>query len=181
MKLNLDSLRRDDDGVQHILIVGASKRAEHLVEEITGKRVTGCAIEGFVDDDPERRTALETLGVRYLGTIDALDRLMCEQVIDSVYVCLPLRSSYDIAQRILTLCEEAGVRVYMVTDLLPQRTRPGAMWCMAPLYAEDAVERPQRESPFTLESLRGGALTPLLTALTAVFFGLISGSLLFSQ
>ncbi len=181
MNLQLNHTQRQDENLPHILIVGANERAGHLVKSLREKLSPGCLIEGFVDDDLDRREFLEAHGVPCLGPIAALEHLMIDRVIDCVYVCLPLRSAYDKAEGVLNLCEEAGVPVHMVADFLPLPGGTGATWCMVPENSMDFVEGPQRNPSPALSSVRGGALTPFLTALSAVFFGLISGMLLFSQ
>jgi hypothetical protein len=161
--------------------VGANGRAGHLVTTISDKGSPGCLIEGFLDDDPERQAILEKLGVQYLGKIEALDQLMIERVIDCVYVCLPLRSSYDTAQGILDLCEAAGVPVFMVADLLPLHTETDALWCTeTPSTA--CLAAPQREAPEPApRPTRDRGVAPLLTALSAAFSGLAYGRLVLSR
>ena len=173
MRLSVKCLGRQGDGVQHVLIVGANWRVEHLMKSIAGKGSSGCRIEGFLDDDPDRRGILERLGVRYLGPIEALNHLMIDQVIDRVYVCLPMRSSYDTAQRVADVCEAAGVPVFMVADLLPMKTESNALWCMEPQYTPDPMAQPLEEPAFALRSAPEETRPPLLTTLFAALSGLL--------
>jgi len=181
MPIDTNRPRRQDESLAHILIVGANERAGRLVKNVLETVSANCSIEGFVDDDPDRQGYLESLGVPCLGPIAALERLMIERVIDCVYVCLPLRSAYDKAQEVLSLCEKAGVPVRMVADFLPARTGPGVTWCTVPEDSRDFFEGPLSARSSEEQSVRSGRLAPFFTALSAAFFGLISGMLFFSQ
>ena len=171
MRFNLPYLRRQANDVKHALIVGANGRAEHLVKEIAAKGLPGCRIEVFVDDDLDRRAALEELGVPYLGPISVLERLMLDQVIDCVYVCLPMRSSYDRAQSVVDLCEEAGVPVFLMADFLPMHTESDDLWRMESQNVAELQEPPREElAPVP----QADSVTPAFSALSAAFDGLVS-------
>lgn len=172
MRVNLPFREREGNGVQHVLIVGANGRSEHLAEALAETTPAGCLIEGFLDDGSDRSAILGALGLRYLGPTAALDRLLIERVIDRVYVCLPLRSAYDAAQRVVDLCEMAGVPVFVVTDLLPMQTESDTLWCMEPQCATGHTERPKKQSAFTLKSRSGGTMLPMRTILSTVLSGL---------
>jgi FlaA1/EpsC-like NDP-sugar epimerase len=175
MKLNFPRLKRQDDRVQRGLIVGANARAGRLVNAIVKKRSPICRIEGFLDDDSDRRTALEELGVPYFGPVAALERLMIERVIDCVYVCLPLRSSYDKVQNVVAVCEAAGVRVFLLTDLLPLYAETADLWCMEPQQAGDLPQDSQEEPVSALQTQREESIPTVFTEQPADFLGLPSG------
>ena len=71
---------------------------------------------GFVEDNPGRRHLLERCGLRYLGPVRNLERLLCSDVVDEVYVCLPLRTFHSRIRSIVNLCEGIGVPVRMPAD-----------------------------------------------------------------
>jgi FlaA1/EpsC-like NDP-sugar epimerase len=169
MRVNLPSLGQQGDGLQHVLIVGGNERSEHLVRRITGKGSPDCHVEGFLDDDSGRGDVLETLGVPYLGPVTGLERLMIDRVIDCVYVCLPLRSSYDQAKSVLDLCNAAGVTVFLLADFLPLRGESSHLWRMEPQEEEG---RSQRVETRGLQARRLGFMARVADALSAVFSGL---------
>lgn len=171
MRVSLPSLGPRGDGVQHVLIVGGNERSEHLVKRIAGKGLSDCQIEGFLDDDASRSNALDSLGIPYLGPVAAIERLMIDRVVDCVYVCLPLRSSYDKAKNVLDLCNAAGVPVFLLADFLPLRSEPGGFWCMEP---RETAGSPSGETPPAEQGRRAGLLARFFGALSAVFSGLAS-------
>ncbi len=169
MKVNLPSLGQQGDGLQHVLVVGGNERSEHLVKRITGKGAPDCRIVGFLDDDSSRSDALEKLGVSYLGPVTGLERLMIDSVIDCVYVCLPLRSSYDQAKRVLDLCNSAGVTVYLLADFLPLRGEPGHLWRME---SPEEAGLSEADAARELSVRRTGFVTRITDAVSSVFSGL---------
>jgi hypothetical protein len=145
------------------------------VNAIAKKRSPVCRIEGFLDDDPDRRTAMERLGVPYFGPIAALERLMIDRVVDCVYVCLPLRTSYDRVQGIVDACHTAGVRVFLLADLLPLHTEAADLWRMEPRQAGDLPQHSPEEPVSAPQTRRNRPIPGVYTAQPADFFGLASG------
>lgn len=121
LQMILRSLRSHGRNERQMLIVGVNERTQELVEVIAGHRYYGYRIAGMLEDEPERCRRLEKYNVAYLGKFDALEEVLVKQVIDEVYICLPVRSRYETIQRMAHLCEGVGVGVRMIADLFPLR------------------------------------------------------------
>jgi len=91
-----------------------------------------------------------------------------------VYVCLPLRSSYDRAQSVLDICEAGGVPVFLMADFLPLQTESDDLWRMESQDVVELQEAPQEEVLPAPQAQRDDSATPVLTALSAAFSGLVS-------
>lgn len=121
LQMLLWSLRRHGRNERHVLIIGVNERTQELVNVILSHPSYGYRIAGMLEDEPERGRRLEKYNVAYLGKFDALENVLVKQVIDEVYICLPVRSRYETIQRMANLCEGVGVSVRMIADLFPLR------------------------------------------------------------
>ncbi len=146
MKRSSELLQTKGGGDRHVLLIGANGRTENLVRALPPRGASSWCIEGFLDDDPARSDVLERHGVRYLGRIAELERVLTERVVDCVYVCLPLRSSYDAVQGVVDLCGRGGVPVRMATDLLESHRAPGTLWRMEDMAMMSLEAQPQEEA-----------------------------------
>jgi exopolysaccharide biosynthesis polyprenyl glycosylphosphotransferase len=115
------NLRRRGYSFRRILIIGANTRTAHLVEVLLANEHYGYHIAGFLEDDTARRALLERYGVRCLGGIQELEKILVENVVDGVYITLPVRSFYETVRNIAYLCEGVGVPVRLLADLFPLR------------------------------------------------------------
>jgi len=121
LRLFLWSIRRRGYNYRQILIIGANPRAEHLVDVIESHGQYGYHLVGLLDDEPERVKYLERHNIPYLGPLLELENVMLKEVIDEVYICLPVRKYYSEITSVAHLCEGAGVPVRMIADLIPLR------------------------------------------------------------
>ncbi|MBI4559368.1 MAG: sugar transferase [Candidatus Hydrogenedentes bacterium] len=121
LRVSIWDLRRRGYNFRQVLIVGANERSEQLAETILSHEQYGYVIEGFLEDASERRPMLERLGIPHLGSFEALEEILKTRVVDEVYITLPVRSYYEIIQRMAHLCEGVGVPVRLIADLLPLR------------------------------------------------------------
>lgn len=121
MRLFLWSIRRRGYNFRQILIVGANPRARHLVEVMISHGQYGYHLVGLLDDEPERVRYLKEYDVNYLGGVHDLERILLENVIDEVYICLPVRKYYTTINSAAHLCEGAGILVRLIADLFPLR------------------------------------------------------------
>jgi hypothetical protein len=169
MKKTAPHKKGGTDSDRHVLFIGANGRALDLVQTLPMSGASSCVIEGFLDDDPARREVLETHGVPYLGGLAELERVLVERVVDCVYVCLPIRSSYDAAKEVVQLCERCGVPVRMAANLLELPLGSGTMWQMGSVPVMTLEAQPQEDGSASVQSGKWRAyarLTALLLPFT---------------
>jgi len=121
MRVVLWMIRRRGYNYRQVIIIGANERALHFAEVIRDHEEYGYKLAGVLDDDPERIGIFDPLETTYLGATKDLERILQEQVVDEVYISLPVRSHYETITSIAHLCESVGVVVRLVADFFPVR------------------------------------------------------------
>ena len=93
------------DDQPRILIVGANKRTERLLN--SANRVPGAdpVVIGCLEDEEGRSNG----SWPHLGAVDALEEVLCKEVIDEVWVQLPMRSHYEAVESVIQTCRVFGV------------------------------------------------------------------------
>lgn len=170
VRLSIWDLRRRGYNYRQVILVGSNESTLHLAEVFLSHGHYGYHVLGFLDDDPIRAKAMERSTVPYLGEIGTLEELLSRQVIDGVYITLPLRSHYETVRKVANLCEGVGVPVRLVADLFPQRISSQEVVRLEniPLItlAGEAAVRPQRFvqrlSEFVVSAVLLVILSPLL-------------------
>ncbi len=114
-------VRRHGYNYRQILIIGGNERARHLVDLMVNQGWHGYKLAGLLDDDPDRIRFLADYQVPYLGRLDDLEKVLLNQIIDEVYVCLPVRAYYEKITSMAHLCEGIGTPIRMIADLFPLR------------------------------------------------------------
>jgi exopolysaccharide biosynthesis polyprenyl glycosylphosphotransferase len=112
----------DADDRQAFLIVGTGPRGLALGRQLT--RSSSASLLGYVDSG-EPSTAAEMQG-RYLGDLKDLERILLANMVDQVYVALPMRSRYAEIEAALQTCERTGVPVKWLSDVF-ETTRGGRL------------------------------------------------------
>ncbi|HSC92789.1 MAG TPA: nucleoside-diphosphate sugar epimerase/dehydratase [Gaiellaceae bacterium] len=97
---------------REVIVVGAGDAGGLVIRELQ-KSPTTTPI-GLVDDDPRKRR-MRLHGVRVLGTIDELPRIIRDNDPDEVLIAIPSAPG-EVRQRVVALSREAGV---------PVKTLPG--------------------------------------------------------
>ncbi len=69
-----------------VIIVGAGKAGELIVEDIKGQEGTGINVVGFVDDN---KVGQEVAGEKVLGTIEELPRLVKKHQVEELIIAIP--------------------------------------------------------------------------------------------
>ncbi len=121
LRVFLEYARKQGFNFRRVVVVGANERAKKLVEIIQSHLHYGYHVIGFVDDEEARKETFEPHHVEYLGNCDDLDKMLLSDVIDEVYICLPVRSHYEVIRKIAFKCEGVGLPVRMVAELFPLR------------------------------------------------------------
>ena len=73
---------------KEVIVVGAGDAGRLIVQEMQRSRMLNYTPIGFVDDDPRKRHT-RIMGVRVLGTIDELPRVLREHRPDEVLIAMP--------------------------------------------------------------------------------------------
>jgi FlaA1/EpsC-like NDP-sugar epimerase len=130
---------------KEIIIAGAGDAASVTLRELHKYRHLGYTPIGLVDDDP-RKQHLRMHGIKVLGKIADLPRLLRENHPDEVLIAMPSASG-QARQRIVEMCREAKV---------PVKTLPGLYELFSgelttqirPVQVEDVLGREQVEVNF---------------------------------
>ena len=130
---------------KEVILAGAGDAASVTLRELHKYRHLGYTPIGLVDDDP-RKQHLRMHGVKVLGKIADLPRLLRENRPDEVLIAMPSASG-QARQRIVEMCREAKV---------PVKTLPGLYELFSgelttqirPVQVEDVLGREQVEVNF---------------------------------
>jgi exopolysaccharide biosynthesis polyprenyl glycosylphosphotransferase len=112
-------LRRQGGNSRFLIIVGTNKRAIEFAERLTESPELGYNIVGFVDDDWEGTAHFEASGHARCCTFAGLADFLRHNVVDEAAFYLPLRSYYQHAAELASLCEHHGIAI---------RTDPRLFW-----------------------------------------------------
>ena len=112
-------LRSRGYNFREILIIGRNDRAAKLVKKIEESPELGLRILGFIDapnaNGQNGPASLSKYGIS--GNLGSLETILRNQVVDEVFVFLPIKSFYSEIDKILITCEHVGVEVKIPTDL----------------------------------------------------------------
>ena len=146
LRLGFEWLRSRGYNERFVLIVGAGPRAIAFAEKLEGHRELGLRVRGFIDDEitevPRRW--------KYLGRLDSVERLLHDDVIDEIAICLPF-SQWDRMNAISHLCEEMGKIVRIPIDILERAFTSGRIEELdgTPVYS--IVSGPDRLAAFVMK------------------------------
>ena len=96
----------------NILVVGTNRRATEFYEYITTNSFLGYNILGFLDDGNH-----SDLKLTMLGDLGDLPKIIRDNVVDSLVVCLPIRSYYDQIAEIINVAETQGISIHYMNSL----------------------------------------------------------------
>ncbi len=132
---------------KEVLVVGAGDAGRLIVQEMQRSRMLNYTPIGFVDDDPRKRHT-RIMGVRVLGTIDELPRVLREHRPDEVLIALPSVSG-EVRRRIVETAQESRIPVKTLPGLYELITgQLGLAGQIRPVQVEDVLGREQVEVDF---------------------------------
>jgi len=117
LKYGLGRVRIFGSNLRHLLIVGTNDRALRFAENISTRRELGYVITGFADDKWKGMNTVSDNGFKLVADLDGLPDFIRNNVIDEVLICLPLKSHYEQAMKIMQLCNEQGIIVRFLSDI----------------------------------------------------------------
>ncbi len=104
-----------------MLIVGINSRSIQFANDINAADPTSHRIVGFVDDKDYRTDEFDRSGYKLVTSIDDLQEYLRKSPIDEVLISLPMKSRYDDASKLVSICEEQGIKLRILADLFQYR------------------------------------------------------------
>src|SRR5262249_23365005 len=125
LRLFLGEVRRKGRNLRYVLILGTNRRALKFARKLEDTPELGYRILGFVDDEwPGTEDFLHS-GFSIACERRELAEFLRHNVVDEVAMFLPLRSFYEGASRITSLCEQHGIVVRYDADIFGLRAARG--------------------------------------------------------
>lgn len=109
----LSKLRKNGFNQKHIMLVGFSDVSDLFIDACHRNPDWGYHIYGIVDDITETGTAYS--GVKVVGRIKDLEKILSTNTIDEIAITLPL-SAYEKLAGIVSVCEKSGVHTKFIPD-----------------------------------------------------------------
>jgi exopolysaccharide biosynthesis polyprenyl glycosylphosphotransferase len=116
------ALRSRGRNRRFILILGTNPRAIEFARQITDHPELGYQIVGFVDDNWHGIEAFESTGHTRCCTIAGLADFLRLNIIDEAAIYLPLRSYYEHASELVSVCEQHGILIRFDSQVFNSRT-----------------------------------------------------------
>ena len=107
LRLNLRRLRLRGHNLKKILIIGTGPRAEWFAKQVLHRHDFGYRLVGYVDS----KVRFNNNGlshVAWLGDVQDLPRIIANEVIDEVFIALPIKSQYSQIESAITTPGRAG-------------------------------------------------------------------------
>jgi exopolysaccharide biosynthesis polyprenyl glycosylphosphotransferase len=114
----LRSLRSHGRNYRNMLIVGSNARAIEFAKSIPRRPDWGCQVAGFADDEWAGVAELEAAGFQRVCNFEDLPTFLRRNIVDEVMIALPVRSFHEQASKIAQMCEQQGIIVRLLSDLL---------------------------------------------------------------
>jgi len=105
------------------IIVGSGRRASKAWRGVRTRYYSSIKVLGFVDDRDTSEMPMD-VARRYLGSVDDLNDLLLNEVVDVILIAMPMRSCYPLMQRAVHLAEDVGVQVVCLEDIYSTRRHP---------------------------------------------------------
>ena len=117
LRETLKYMRRRGYNYRQILIVGRNTRASEIAKKIEESPEYGLRILGFIDATENKNGASSSCDVELIGNLRDLESILRNEVVDEVFVTLPIKSHYSKIEQIIRLCEDVGLEVGIPIDL----------------------------------------------------------------
>lgn len=116
LRFTLALVRKMGKNQRRILIVGTGNRALKFADMVIQMKEMGYLFIGFVDDKWAGKKKSTSHGA-YLGDFQDFPNILRDYVVDEVTISLPIKSYYGKIEKIISLCEEQGIIVRLLTDM----------------------------------------------------------------
>lgn len=115
LKYLLEHLRARGKNLHNVLIVGTNNRALQFAKKIDSRLELGYHILGFVDNEWVGTEKFLESGYPIVADFSTLPVFLRDNVVDEVFIDLPIESLHDEIRHIMSQCVEQGVVVRFVS------------------------------------------------------------------
>ena len=113
----LERFRLRGRNLRHMLIAGTNPRAIEFARKIEAKPELGYRLIGFLDNEYAQNGDFKSSGYALAANFNNFSAFLRKNVVDEVVISLPMKSLYDQASRIVTLCAEQGIIVRFLSNV----------------------------------------------------------------
>jgi exopolysaccharide biosynthesis polyprenyl glycosylphosphotransferase len=117
-------LRSRGRNTRFVLIFGTNERAIEFADNIARRPELGYRIVGFVDEEWAGTAAFDASGHHRCCNFDGLADLLRMDVVDEAAMYLPLRSYYEHAAQLVSLCEQHGIVIRFDSQIFNFKSAP---------------------------------------------------------
>ena len=174
--------------VHRALMVGTGPLAQRACADIRQHRAGRFEIVGFLDEPVNGEVWRHSIPQEMIGTLDQLESLLMRDVIDEVVIALPVKSCYQQIQRVISVCERAGIQATYAADMfectvaLPRYHAGGDRAFVAMSVAPDGYLLILKRAVDVIGAAMGLlVLSPLLLVVAAAIKLTSQGPIVFSQ
>ena len=114
-------IRLHERNIRYLLIVGTNERARKFAINIETKPELGYRLLGFVDNNWLGDGGCEDFDWRLISDFDGIASYIKDTVVDEVVIALPMRSMYQEASIIFSICENQGIVVRNLSDIFTMK------------------------------------------------------------
>ncbi|MEI9476844.1 MAG: sugar transferase [Deltaproteobacteria bacterium] len=111
LRYSLSNIRLRGRNLRHMLIVGTNPRAVEFARKIGKRPELGYHLIGFADQASIMDNEFKKTGYPLVTDLKGFPSFLRDHVVDEVVIALPMKSLYDEASTIASLCEEQGILV----------------------------------------------------------------------
>jgi exopolysaccharide biosynthesis polyprenyl glycosylphosphotransferase len=124
LRIFLSMTRTSGHNLHHLLIIGTNSRAADFARIIEAKPELGYRLVGFVDEEWSGTQTFRNNGMAIVSDLECFASFLREHVVDEVAIALPLKSFYAQAASIVTVCQQQGVIVRVLTNIFDFQAKP---------------------------------------------------------
>jgi exopolysaccharide biosynthesis polyprenyl glycosylphosphotransferase len=114
-------LRKHGRNLRHVVVVGNGVRGHVLASELTRRKETGYKLVGFVDDSPNVIDKNQTSKIAC--KLDEFPDFLGKNVVDEVFITLPVKSYYNKISEVIQACEQQGIPVHFPVNFFNNNNR----------------------------------------------------------
>jgi exopolysaccharide biosynthesis polyprenyl glycosylphosphotransferase len=111
----LKRLRRMEINIRKVLIIGSKTRAKTLIESIHGQNRADVLILGCLETENTSIGYKVACGIKVIDTIDNIERIISQKVVDELIFAMPLRI-IDNIEKYIHLAEIMGISIRIIPD-----------------------------------------------------------------